>query len=189
MAGHLHSRAAWSGHGLEAGYVLVSLHAAGNVRDPARLADALAAVSDLRRATTVLFVVHPRAETTLAALGGRLTLAAAAVPCIPAVAHEDFLSLLVGAGCVVTDSGGVQDEAAALGIPCFTVGETTARPVTLTHGSNVLLGSDLGCIADVRPTTSPRRCTIPLWDGHAAERIVEVLVANYTLAPPAVRRA
>jgi UDP-N-acetylglucosamine 2-epimerase (non-hydrolysing) len=183
------SRRAWLAHDLPEGrYVLVTLHAAANVAERERLGDILAAVGELARHAPVLFLVHPRAERTLDALGGRLTLATAGVRCVDAVGYTDFISLALGAGAVVTDSGTVQDEASALGVACFTLGETTARPATLTHGTNVLLGAAAVLIAHARPRTGPHAaCTIPLWDGHAAERIADALVANYTLAASGVK--
>jgi UDP-N-acetylglucosamine 2-epimerase (non-hydrolysing) len=91
--------------------------------------------------------------------------------------------LLDAAGAIVTDSGAVQDEAAALGVSCFTLGATTARPVTLTHGRNLLLGDAPEAIGEVRlPRAVSQRTSIPLWEGDAARRIAAVLIANYTLA-------
>ena len=102
--------------------------------------------------------------------------------CIEPVGYLDFLSLQAGAGAIVTDSGGVQEEASALGVSCFTFRPNTERPVTLTHGTNVLLGDDPAEIADVRPATHPPTpCAIPLWDGRAGERVADALIANYAL--------
>jgi UDP-N-acetylglucosamine 2-epimerase (non-hydrolysing) len=84
---------------------------------------------------------------------------------------------------VITDAGPFQDEASALGIHCYTLLPTTARTVTLTHGTNVLLGDDPAAVAVVRPSPwAPTPAAIPLWDGRAGERVAEALVANYTLA-------
>jgi UDP-N-acetylglucosamine 2-epimerase (non-hydrolysing) len=69
-------------------------------------------------------------------------------------------------------------------VSCFTFRPNTERPVTITHGTNVLLGDDAEEIAEVRPSPHPPTpCAIPLWDGHAADRVAEVLVANYALMP------
>ncbi len=108
--------------------------------------------------------------------------------CIEPVGYLDFLSLQAGAGAIVTDSGGVQEEASALGVTCFTFRPNTERPVTLTHGTNVLLGEDPAEIAEVRPATHPPTpSAIPLWDGHAAERVADALEANYVLMPAIAR--
>ena len=85
----------------------------------------------------------------------------------------------------MTDSGAVQEEASALGVRCHTLRALTERPVTLLHGTNVLLGDDPAAIAGVRLTaTAPVPCAVPLWDGRAAERTAEVLVAHYALRAP-----
>jgi UDP-N-acetylglucosamine 2-epimerase (non-hydrolysing) len=77
----------------------------------------------------------------------------------------------------------VQEEASALGVSCFTCRATTERAVTLTRGTNHLLGDDLAEIAHVRPSPHPRTpCAIPLWDGHVGERVADVLVTNYALS-------
>jgi UDP-N-acetylglucosamine 2-epimerase (non-hydrolysing) len=84
----------------------------------------------------------------------------------------------------------VQEETSALGVACFTLRPNTERPVTITHGTNVLLGDDASLIAKVEPPSwEPTPSAIPHWDGHAAERVADVLVANYAmrlLAPAAV---
>ena len=115
-----------------------------------------------------MFPIHPRTRARLAEDGGLARLEDAGVACIEPVGYLDFLSLQAGAGAIVTDSGGVQEEASALGVSCFTFRPNTERPVTLTHGTNVLLGEDPAEIAEVRPAPHPPTpCAIPLWDGHA----------------------
>ena len=105
--------------------------------------------------------------------------------CIDPVGYLDFLSLQSGAGAVVTDSGGVQEETSALGVRCYTFRPDTERPITLTHGTNTLLGDDPAAL-DAGPlaTWDPTPSAIPLWDGHAGERVADVLVTNYALAAP-----
>ena len=169
-------------------YVVVSLHRRINVDDRERLAAIVAALEELSRDHRVVLTLHQRLLARLCAGGGVVRLASAGVRCVLSQTYLDFLSLQAGAGAVLTDSGCVQEEASALGLTCFTFSATTERRITLTHGTNVLLGDDPEEIAQVRP--SPRRtpAAIPLWDGHAAERVVEALVANYVLrrggAPP-----
>jgi UDP-N-acetylglucosamine 2-epimerase (non-hydrolysing) len=88
------------------------------------------------------------------------------------LAHADFLALQAGAGAVVTDSAGVQEETTILGVPCFTLGRSTERTLTLTHGTNVLLGDDPAAIAEVPLGTLPEETApVPLWDGRAGRRI------------------
>jgi len=160
----------------------VTLHRPSNVDDPARLQAIVGGLVKLAAEAPVVFPIHPRTRARLAEDGGLAALEEAGVACIEPVAYLEFLSLQAGAGAIVTDSGGVQEEASALGVSCFTFRPNTERPITLTHGTNVLLGEDPAEIADVRPSPHPPTpCAIPLWDGHAGERVADVLVANYVL--------
>jgi UDP-N-acetylglucosamine 2-epimerase (non-hydrolysing) len=177
--------AAWAAVGMEErAYVLVTLHRPSNVDDPVRLTAIVDGLVGLAAHASVVFPIHPRTRTRLAEDGGLARLEGAGVACIEPVGYLEFLSLQGGAGAIVTDSGGVQEESSALGVSCFTFRPNTERPVTLTHGTNVLLGDDAEEIAEVRPSPHPPTpCAIPLWDGHAADRVAEVLVANYALMP------
>jgi UDP-N-acetylglucosamine 2-epimerase (non-hydrolysing) len=175
---------AWTSVGFsERAYILVTLHRPSNVDDPARLQAIVGGLVKLAAEAPVVFPIHPRTRARLAEDGGLAALEEAGVACIEPVAYLEFLSLQAGAGAIVTDSGGVQEEASALGVSCFTFRPNTERPITLTHGTNVLLGEDPAEIADVRPSPhAPTPCAIPLWDGHAGERVADVLVANYVLS-------
>ena len=161
--------------------MLVTLHRPSNVDDPA----ALAAIVDAPRARSapdapVVFPIHPRTRARLAAGAGLERLEDAGVRCIEPVGYLDFLSLQDGAGAIVTDSGGVQEEASALGVPCYTFRANTERPVTISHGTNVLLGDDPAALMDVRLSPRPPTpCAIPLWDGHAGERTADAVLAAF----------
>ena len=174
---------AWTAVGVEErAYVLVTLHRPSNVDDPERLAAIVGGLVELAGHTPVVFPVHPRTRARLAGDGGLTRLEAAGVRCIDPVGYLEFLSLQAGAGAIVTDSGGVQEEASALGVSCFTFRPNTERPITLTHGTNVLLADDPEALAEVRPSPHPPTpCAIPLWDGHAGDRVADVLIANYAL--------
>jgi UDP-N-acetylglucosamine 2-epimerase (non-hydrolysing) len=176
-------RRVWATFGVtESSYVLVTLHRPSNVDDAERLSQIVAALTGLARHCPVVFPVHPRTRARLVAAGELAGLEAAGVRCIEPQGYLDFLSLQAGAGAVLTDSGGVQEETSALGVSCFTFRPNTERPVTLTHGTNVLLGDDPAEILHVRPAGwAPTPCAIPGWDGHAAERLAGVLVDNYAL--------
>ena len=169
--------------------MLVTLHRPSNVDDHVRLGQHRRRPGRPRRRTRRSCSPSTRARargwpTTAGWRGSRPR----ACACIEPVAYLEFLSLQAGAGAIVTDSGGVQEEASALGVSCFTFRPNTERPVTLTHGTNVLLGDDPAEIAEVRPATHPPTpCAIPLWDGHAAERVADVLVANYALVRAVAR--
>jgi UDP-N-acetylglucosamine 2-epimerase (non-hydrolysing) len=175
---------AWTSIGFsERSYILVTLHRPSNVDDPARLQAIVGGLVKLAAEAPVVFPIHPRTRARLAEDGGLAALEAAGVACIEPMAYLEFLSLQAGAGAIVTDSGGVQEEASALGVSCFTFRPNTERPITLTHGTNVLLGEDPAEIAEVRPSPHPPTpCAIPLWDGHAGDRVADVLVANYVLS-------
>src|SRR4051794_10953658 len=166
----------------EMAYVLVTLHRPANVDDPFRLDQIVNGLVGLAGHAPVVFPIHPRTRAALADDGGLGRLERAGVKCIEPVGYLEFLSLQAGAGAIVTDSGGVQEESSALGVSCFTFRPNTEQPVTLTHGTNVLLGDDPAELAEVRSATHPPTpSAIPLWDGHAAERVADVLVANYAI--------
>ncbi|MGH2969766.1 MAG: non-hydrolyzing UDP-N-acetylglucosamine 2-epimerase [Solirubrobacteraceae bacterium] len=177
------SRSVWRRYGVERGaYVLVTLHRPANVDDDERLARIVEGLAGLAVRVPVVFPLHPRTRQRLTPMGDAHRLLAAGVLCGPPLSYVDFLSLQAGAGAIVTDSGTVQEEASALGVSCFTLRSSTERVVTLTHGTNVLLGDDPRDIADLQlAPTAPAPCTIPLWDGRAGERIAAVLIANYAI--------
>ena len=163
-------------------YVLVSLHRPATVEDrdhAGRLFDALVGLAD---AAPVVLAVPARTAAVLEAAGraGR-----ALPPDLHRIRHIgllDYLSLAGDAGAILTDAGAVQETASALGVPCYTLRTTIEHPVTLTHGTNTLLGEDP---PDLAPVAAARRpptpCAIPLWDGHAGERVADVLAANFAL--------
>jgi UDP-N-acetylglucosamine 2-epimerase (non-hydrolysing) len=171
-------RRAWAAHGVaERSYVLVTLHRPSNVDVPERLEEISDALGQMALAAPVIFPVHPRTRARLVAAGALTRLEDAGVRCIEPAGYLDFLSLQASAGAVVTDSGGVQEETSALGVPCHTFRANTERPVTITHGTNALLGDVPAAIAEIRPDPRPPTpCMIPLWDGRAAQRAADVLV-------------
>lgn len=163
--------------GVEVGaYVLVTLHRPALVDGPL-LADAMAALSDLAEALPVVFPVHPRTRSRLESLGGGP--ASPRLRLVDPLGYLDFLSLMSTATAVLTDSGGIQEETTYLGVPCFTLRDNTERPVTVSLGTNVLLGLDPARIAQIPKllgSRDPSQSAIPDgWDGHAADRIVAVL--------------
>jgi UDP-N-acetylglucosamine 2-epimerase (non-hydrolysing) len=175
------ARATFARFGLEErSYVLVTFHRPGNVDHPLRLEEIVIALIALAAHCPVVFPMHPRTRARLEGNGSLQGLESAGVRCIEPVGYLDFLSLQGGAGAIVTDSGGIQEEASALGVECFTFRPNTERPVTISHGTNTLMGEDPMEIAGVRPSRwDPTPCAIPLWDGHAADRVADVLVDRY----------
>jgi UDP-N-acetylglucosamine 2-epimerase (non-hydrolysing) len=169
------SRAAWEQFGLpHGGYGVVTLHRPSNVDEPARLRTLVAALDAAAMRLPLLFPVHPRTRVRLGAaeLSDRL------ITCDP-LSYVDFVSLLGGARVVITDSGGIQEETTVLGVPCLTLRDNTERPITITHGTNRLIGSDARAIVphldSVLAAPMPRESSPPLWDGSTATRIVEIL--------------
>jgi UDP-N-acetylglucosamine 2-epimerase (non-hydrolysing) len=163
------SRALWRDHGLEQrGYVLVTLHRPALVDSPRLLGEAMEALASVASSLPVLFPVHPRTRARLS----DVDVGPADVRLVEPLAYTEFLSLQCGAAAVVTDSGGVQEETTALGIPCFTLRDNTERPVTITHGTNVLLGLDPSRLAEIPQRIRRHRATVvpPMWDGLAGGR-------------------
>jgi UDP-N-acetylglucosamine 2-epimerase (non-hydrolysing) len=166
-------------HGLVAGeYLVVTLHRPALV-DGSLLADAMTQLEALSERFVIFFPVHPRTRANLERLGlafndDRLKLA-------DPIGYTEFLGLVAMSAGVLTDSGGIQEETTYLGVPCFTLRSTTERPITVSEGTNTLLGLAPERIAEIpamlerrrRPTGPPQ-----LWDGRAAGRLVDVLAAD-----------
>ena len=155
------------------GYVVVTLHRPKLVDGPL-LERALESLVALSEELTVIFPVHPRTRARIAE-----AIDAPDLHLIDPVGYVDFLALQSGAAAVVTDSGGVQEEATFLRVPCFTLRETTERPVTVTHGTNRLLGLDVERIGELPWLL--RETPVPIsppagWDGEAGRRIADVLL-------------
>ena len=161
------------------GALLVTLHRPSNVDDPRRLARWCRALRGVATIAPVSFPVHPRTRARLVAGGLVEGLERAGVTLSEPLGYLDFVAQLAASRAVMTDSGGIQEEAAYLGVPCLTLRTTTERPLTLTHGTNRLVGDDPDDLAAaVRSALRrPRRSRFPrrLWDGHAADRIVRDL--------------
>jgi UDP-N-acetylglucosamine 2-epimerase (non-hydrolysing) len=162
----------------ERDYVLVTLHRPSNVDDPKTLEELVEALSTISAGQPVLFPVHPRTREQLNGLGG-LRGADDRLRLIDPVGYVDMLSLVLSAGLVITDSGGLQEETSYLGVPCVTVRPNTERPITVTEGTNQLVPPERERILEAVEEAPGRRieggAKIERWDGRAAERIVEIL--------------
>ena len=174
-------------------YAVLTLHRPSNVDDPDTLAKFLEAFEALARHIPIVFPVHPRVQEQLARQGCKRSPAgdpvrSKGIVYVDPLGYLDFVALVSRARLVLTDSGGLQEEASILGVPCLTLRDTTERPVTVTHGTNRIIGSDPGRILDesLRTLADPPRAdrTPPLWDGHAAERIVEILNEHHQAKGP-----
>jgi UDP-N-acetylglucosamine 2-epimerase (non-hydrolysing) len=158
-------------------YAVATMHRPGNVDEASQAARVVAMLRGVSELVTLVVPLHPRGRPTLEAAG---LVAGDRLRIVDPLGYIDFLSLVRGAALVVTDSGGIQEETTVLGVPCLTVRPNTERPITVTHGTNQLVGPDAvvglarSILADGRPApASPP----PLWDGHAGERMAAVLAA------------
>ena len=162
------------------GYALCTIHRPANVDTPDAAERTVRLVTGLAARLPTLFPIHPRTAARLEAFGGfpRLT-AVASLQVLPPLGYLDFLALLDGARLVVTDSGGIQEETTALGIPCLTYRENTERPITVTHGTNRVVGNDpevaLRRVEEVLAAPPAPLPPPPLWDGRAGERVILAL--------------
>jgi len=172
-------------------YGLLTLHRPSNVDNDDTLAGILGAVQDLATELPIVFPCHPRTRQQLeqsrfthllkaheqsnSSQDGRLLV-------VEPLGYLEFLSLMTDARLVLTDSGGIQEETTVLGVPCLTLRNTTERPVTVTHGTNRVIGTAPARIVDEalwtldhppRPNGGP-----PLWDGRSSERIVKILIGQ-----------
>lgn len=158
------------------GYAVLTLHRPSNVDSPDQLRRLFGVLSRLGDRMPVVFPVHPRTANAIRnnLQGERLNLRMT-----EPLGYLEFLRLLMDAQMVLTDSGGIQEETTALGVPCLTLRESTERPVTVTEGTNTIVGTDPRAIEAaiekqlVAPAPTGRRPA--LWDGRAAVRIVDVL--------------
>jgi UDP-N-acetylglucosamine 2-epimerase (non-hydrolysing) len=174
------ARKPWSNLGVKAGgFALVTLHRPALVDHVDLLKQTVDALGDLGHLMPVIFPVHPRTEARLSAMGlDPDRLRDSGIKVCPPLGYLDFLALEAKAAFVLTDSGGVQEETSALGVPCFTLRDGTERPVTVELGTNVVLGIDPGRIRAIPQMLKDARWPteqIPLWDGNAGSRAAEII--------------
>jgi UDP-N-acetylglucosamine 2-epimerase (non-hydrolysing) len=177
MLPRIRARSTAATDGLEpGGYLAVTLHRPALVDGPL-LVEALGQLRCVSKELPVVFPVHPRTRGAMEALGldtgnDRLRLT-------EPLGYLDFLAMVAGSAAVLTDSGGIQEEATFLGVPCFTLRDNTERPVTVELGTNTLLGLRPSRIAEipllVAQSSNGRSSVPPLWDGKASTRIADVL--------------
>jgi UDP-N-acetylglucosamine 2-epimerase (non-hydrolysing) len=158
------------------GYGVVTLHRPANVDDPAALAGLIEALNTVAERLPLIFPTHPRTKAVLEAARRHPDLRL-----LPPAGYLDFVALQADAALVLTDSGGVQEETTMLGVPCLTLRDNTERPITVTEGTNQVIGRDpanivryaLAVLADPPVARRPA-----LWDGRAGERIAEVILTG-----------
>lgn len=165
-------------------YAVLTLHRPSNVDERAPFARIIDALEEIGQQIPIIFPVHPRTRKTIAELG----LADRIEKCtglrlIDPLGYLDFLSLYSSARLVLTDSGGIQEETTVLGIPCLTLRENTERPITVAMGTNTIVGSDpkkitTAAFAALNGSMTNNSKIPPLWDGHAADRILDALLGK-----------
>jgi UDP-N-acetylglucosamine 2-epimerase (non-hydrolysing) len=160
-------------------YVLVTLHRPSLVDDSSRLGEVLDVLDEIAVEHPVLFPVHPRTQETIRRLDRR----SRRVRLLDPQPYLRFLSLEIDASAVVTDSGGVQEETTVLGVPCFTLRSTTERPITVSQGTNHVLGIGRAALAELkaalRGPLSRDPCSVEGWDGRAGFRAAAAVVERY----------
>jgi UDP-N-acetylglucosamine 2-epimerase (non-hydrolysing) len=166
---------------------LVTLHRPANVDHPESLDEILGALAEISETVPLLFPVHPR---TRAHLDGSHADRLRNITMIEPLGYVDFLCLMSNSAVVFTDSGGIQEETTALGVPCLTLRENTERPVTIEQGTNILAGTQKKTImaAWSEMQAHPKAGRIPpLWDGAAASRCLAVFKSYFGLAASSAR--
>lgn len=168
-------------------YGVVTLHSPANVGNPDRLREIVGALAEVAKDIPIIFPVHPRTRRQLKLMNGAASklrsragrIAADGIYGVEPLGYLEFVALMAGARVVLTDSGGIQEETTFLNIPCLTLRANTERPVTVTHGTNRVIGTSPAAIVEEasRVLASPRpKLAAPLlWDGRAAERILTVV--------------
>jgi len=179
-------------------YALMTLHRPSNVDEKHSLTNIMSAITKISEWIPVVFPAHPRTQKRLREFDLNLPATVTASPdelnklnkrmlIVPPLSYLDFLKLEIYAKFVMTDSGGIQEETTVLNVPCLTLRDTTERPITITRGTNVLVGNSpqkiieeaskiLASKSESRPN-EPNKLP-PLWDGRTAERIVEILASR-----------
>jgi UDP-N-acetylglucosamine 2-epimerase (non-hydrolysing) len=167
------------------GYALITLHRPSNVDNKGDVLRIFNALKEIQKKIKIVFPMHPR--TRKMALRHKLfnfLKGMQNLMVVPPLGYLDFLKLMVDTRIILTDSGGIQEEATALRVPCLTLRDTTERPVTLTLGTNILVGKDTGKIiemAEKRISGGGVATDIPkLWDGMTAQRIIAILLRRFS---------
>ena len=157
------------------GYGVVTLHRPSNVDQPDTLREMLAILGEVAAKVPLVFAMHPRTRNNIERFNLLGLVDAAKMVLLPPQGYLEMLGLMARASLVLTDSGGLQEETTALGVPCLTLRENTERPITVEQGTNILVGRNRDAIiahVDEILAGKGKHGRVPeLWDGHAAERI------------------
>lgn len=157
------------------GYGVVTLHRPSNVDHPETLRALLGVLGEVAASLPLVFALHPRTRSNIDRYGLEGLINPACMVLLPPQGYLEMLGLMAGATVVLTDSGGLQEETTALGVPCLTLRENTERPITVEQGTNILVGRDrdaiLSAVQEILAGRGKRGRVPEFWDGHAAERI------------------
>ena len=157
------------------GYAAVTLHRPSNVDDPHTLSSIIATLAEVAQRMPVIWPVHPRTRTNLDKFGLDCSVQRHRIACLPSQGYLEMIGLMRSATLVLTDSGGVQEETTALGVPCLTMRSNTERPITVEEGTNTLVGTSrsriLTVVDDVIRNGGKRGRVPEYWDGKTAPRI------------------
>ena len=164
---------------LQQGYGVLTLHRPANVDRPAVLEPLLRVIGEISATLPLVFPLHPRTRAKLDQAGLNRLLDTPRILCLPPLGYLEMLGLMAKARLVLTDSGGIQEETTALGVPCLTLRDNTERPVTVEQGTNTLVGSRperlRRAVQEVLATGGKAGRVPELWDGHAASRIAAII--------------
>ncbi len=162
-------------NGLPERYALVTLHRPSNVDDARSLKSILESLLEINENLDVVFPVHPRTRQRIAEFGLKIE----KLHLLEPLPYIEFLALQSCAAAVITDSGGIQEETTYLGVPCLTMRENTERPITVSLGTNVIVGQDRkklrAELLRIMEGNAKKGAIPPLWDGHAGQRIADIL--------------
>lgn len=162
---------------------VLTLHRPSNVDDPVILERLLSTLVGLSQSVPLVFPIHPRTRARISDAGFGSLLDQGRIALTEPLGYLQLLGLMAKARVVLTDSGGLQEETTALGVPCITLRENTERPVTVAQGTNTIVGTDeariQACFDDVMATGGKAGRAPALWDGKASERIAQVLLAHF----------
>jgi UDP-N-acetylglucosamine 2-epimerase (non-hydrolysing) len=170
-------------------YGVVTLHRPSNVDSAATLAPLLALLAEIAQRLPLVFAMHPRTRANIERFGLAHVLPRERVAVLPPQGYLEMVGLMRGATLVLTDSGGLQEETTALGVPCLTLRENTERPITVEQGTNTMVGRDADAIraavAEILAGRGKQGRVPEFWDGHAARRIATDLHAWLAAGAPA----
>jgi len=161
------------------GFALLTMHRPSNVDNRETLARLLTVMRETSEQVPVIFPVHPRTASRIEQFALADILDTPSICRLGPLGYLELLGLMSKARLVLTDSGGIQEETTALGVPCVTLRENTERPITVTEGTNIIVGTDVdkirAAVAEIINNGGKAGRVPEFWDGHAAERIVAVL--------------